>query len=620
MLIKACLEAPASLMSLRGRGGVCQGINNRLTLLGSREDHYRNLVRVYSNCTVVLENLEITYTEAHHDLSFLKTIQEVGGYVLIALNKVDTVPLDNLRIIRGHTLYENQFALSVLSNYDSDSPTKNANFTKGLRSLPLKSLTVTKLNCAEQCSRRCKGPRPVDCCNEHCASGCTGPRPTDCLACRAFQDMGTCKDACPRLMLYDPNTHQLVVNPDGKYSFGATCVKNCPHNYVVTDHGACVRTCSADTYEVDEDGVRKCKKCEGPCPKACNGLGMGNLTNVLSINASNIDSFVNCTKINGDVSILPTTFRGDKYTKTAAMDPSKLEVFRTVKEISGFLLIQAWPKNLTSLSPFQNLEIIRGRTKQLGTVSFAATNIPISHLGLRSLKEISDGDVIIKGNRNLCYSNAQHWNKLFRSSKQGARVEDNKGTQTCVLQNHTCDEMCTADGCWGPGPTIEPREYEVDKTCVECDSECLPQNGTKTCNGRLFPKHSVFSMMWIRLQTGSASGRCGMDPPRHGWISCAAAAEAVCEIHSLSVTVSQKSSRIFKAAGDSCINLQHCRKVISVMEQQTTWGEVTLSAAVSQLQMAHCYKIQSSHCGRIPTSLQKRYVIRSTALLTQPPH
>ncbi|KAI1902030.1 hypothetical protein AGOR_G00040510 [Albula goreensis] len=553
---------------------VCQGINNRLTLLGSREDHYRNLVRVYSNCTVVLENLEITYTEAHHDLSFLKTIQEVGGYVLIALNKVDTVPLDNLRIIRGHTLYENQFALSVLSNYDSDSPTKNANFTKGLRSLPLKSLTeilkggvkflnnhflcnvetiqwfdivekntkpsmvypptnpgdhckkcdpgcfngscwapgpgncqtFTKLNCAEQCSRRCKGPRPVDCCNEHCASGCTGPRPTDCLACRAFQDMGTCKDACPRLMLYDPNTHQLVVNPDGKYSFGATCVKNCPHNYVVTDHGACVRTCSADTYEVDEDGVRKCKKCEGPCPKACNGLGMGNLTNVLSINASNIDSFVNCTKINGDVSILPTTFRGDKYTKTAAMDPSKLEVFRTVKEISGFLLIQAWPKNLTSLSPFQNLEIIRGRTKQLGTVSFAATNIPISHLGLRSLKEISDGDVIIKGNRNLCYSNAQHWNKLFRSSKQGARVEDNKGTQTCVLQNHTCDEMCTADGCWGPGPTMcfsclhymrnghcvgscnvldgEPREYEVDKTCVECDSECLPQNGTKTCNGR----------------------------------------------------------------------------------------------------------------------------------------
>ncbi|CAM4735688.1 unnamed protein product [Leuciscus chuanchicus] len=69
-------------------------------------------------------------------------------------------------------------------------------------------------------------------------------------------------------MLYDPNTHQLTLNPDGKYSFGATCVKKCPRNYVATDHGACVRTCSPGTYEVDEGGVRKCKKCDGLCPKA----------------------------------------------------------------------------------------------------------------------------------------------------------------------------------------------------------------------------------------------------------------------------------------------------------------------------------------------------------------
>ncbi|XP_036374455.1 epidermal growth factor receptor [Megalops cyprinoides] len=550
---------------------VCQGITNRLTLLGTREDHYRNLVRVYSNCTVVLENLEITYTEEHHDLSFLRTIQEVGGYVLIALNKVDTIPLENLRIIRGHTLYENKYALAVLSNYDNDG--KNRNFTKGVRSLPLRSLTeilkggvkflnnhlmcnvetiqwfdivnknqnppmtyplastgqhckkcdpgcfngscwapgpencqtLTKLNCAEQCSQRCKGPKPIDCCNEHCAAGCTGPRPTDCLACRAFQDEGTCKDACPRLMLYDPNTHQLAVNPDGKYSFGATCVKSCPHNYVVTDHGACVRTCSANTYEVDENGVRKCKKCDGPCPKACSGLGMGKLVGVLSINASNIDSFRNCTKINGDVSIIRTTFKGDRFTNTSKLDPSKLEIFKTVKEISGYLLIQAWPENLTSLSPFENLEIIRGRTKQLGTVSFAATNIPITHLGLRSLKEVSDGDVIIRGNRNLCYTNQEHWKKLFRSEKQNARVENNANAVACAQQNSTCDEMCGADGCWGPGPTMclsclhfnrrgrcvgscnllegDPREFEVDKTCQECDPECLPQNGTQTCSG-----------------------------------------------------------------------------------------------------------------------------------------
>ncbi|XP_041101235.1 epidermal growth factor receptor-like isoform X2 [Polyodon spathula] len=544
---------------------VCQGISNRLTRLGTHEDHYNNIVRMYRNCTVVLENLEITYVEENRDLSFLKTIQEVGGYVLIALNNIAKLPLENLQIIRGHTLYENKYALAVLSNYDKNS-------TVGVTELPLRSLTeilkggvkftnnvllcnldtiqwndivdfkaspemvlpsvnnkphcqkcdpkcingscwapgpdncqtLTRLICADQCSGRCKGSNPSDCCNDHCAAGCTGPRPTDCLACRAFQDDGTCKDACPQLMLYDPNTHQLEVNPKGKYNFGATCVKNCPHNYVVTDHGSCVRTCSSKTYEVDENGLRKCKKCEGPCPKACNGLGMGNLKDALSINATNIDSFKDCTTINGDVSILPVTFAGDKFTNTAALDPAKLNVFKTVKEITGFLLVQHWPANLTDLSPFENIEIIRGRTKQHGTVSLAVVNIQISFLGLRSLKEISDGDVVIRNNPNLCYTDTFQWNKLFKSDKQThIRVSLNGKPDKCAA--HVCDELCTDEGCWGPGPSMcfscqfhirsqecvekcnvlqgDPREFVEGTRCLQCDSECQPQNGTNTCTG-----------------------------------------------------------------------------------------------------------------------------------------
>lgn len=37
-------------------------------------------------------------------------------------------------------------------------------------------------------------------------------------------------------------------------------------NYVVTD-GSCVRTCGAGRYEVEENGVQRCKVCDGPCPK-----------------------------------------------------------------------------------------------------------------------------------------------------------------------------------------------------------------------------------------------------------------------------------------------------------------------------------------------------------------
>ncbi|GAA6073495.1 epidermal growth factor receptor isoform X1, partial [Tachysurus ichikawai] len=54
----------------------------------------------------------------------------------------------------------------------------------------------------------------------------------------------------------------------------------------------------------------------------------------MSINASNIDSFENCTTIHGDISILKTTFQGDRFTKTPPLDPARLNVFKTVKEIT----------------------------------------------------------------------------------------------------------------------------------------------------------------------------------------------------------------------------------------------------------------------------------------------
>uniref|UniRef100_A0A8C2JPU0 Receptor protein-tyrosine kinase n=1 Tax=Cyprinus carpio TaxID=7962 RepID=A0A8C2JPU0_CYPCA len=400
---------------------VCQGANNKLALLGTVDDHYQILVKMYSNCTVVLENLEITYMTEKHDLSFLRSIQEVGGYVLIGINSAPSIPLENLRIIRGHSLYEDKYALAVLLNSNNKCSTLPYTGKKCDPSCyngscwgpgPQNCQKMTKVICAEQCSGRCKGPKPIDCCNEHCAAGCTGPKPTDCLVRTDFQDEGTCKDACPRLMLYDPNTHQLAPNPNGKYSFGATCIKICPRKAI------------------------------------CNGLEMGPLTNVLSINASNIDSFENCTKISGGVAILTTTFNGDPHTNTSGLDPAKLNVFKTVKEITGYLVIQQWPKDMPSLSAFENLEVIRGRTKKQGAYSFAVTQTEITHFGLRSLREISDGHVVISKNKHLCYTSPVHWKRLFKSEQQTVKMISNADA------NSTCDEMCTNDGCWGPGPTM----------------------------------------------------------------------------------------------------------------------------------------------------------------------
>nr|XP_019968118.1 PREDICTED: melanoma receptor tyrosine-protein kinase-like [Paralichthys olivaceus] len=375
-------------------------MSNQLTLLGTHENHHDNLVRMYSNCSVVLENLEVTYARQHHDLSFLQVL-------------------------------------------------------------------LTKLQCAKQCSRRCRGPKPMDCCNEHCAAGCTGPRATDCLACRDFNDDGTCKNTCPPPTLYNIKTHQVVNNPNAKFTFGAICVTSCPHNYVVTE-GSCVRTCSAGMFEVEEDGVQRCKTCGGPCPKVCDGVGFGSLMNTMAVNASNIESFRNCTKINGDVSLIETSFTGDAHYKIPPMDPVKLEYFRTVKEITGYLLIQSWPENLTSLSVFENLEIIRGRSKHSQPSLSVVTAKHLRWLGLRSLKEVSAGRVLVRGNLQLCYTRREQWARLFKSIDQTVNMRDNADLRDCEQQNRTCDEECADGGCWGPGPTmcVSCRHFDRKRRCV----------------------------------------------------------------------------------------------------------------------------------------------------------
>lgn len=66
-----------------------------------------------------------------------QSIREVTGYILFAVNEFAHLPLDNLRVIRGTALYENQYALAVMINYQKDGE-------HGLRELGLTHLTGTQ--------------------------------------------------------------------------------------------------------------------------------------------------------------------------------------------------------------------------------------------------------------------------------------------------------------------------------------------------------------------------------------------------------------------------------------------------------------------------------------------
>uniref|UniRef100_I3K2F2 Receptor protein-tyrosine kinase n=1 Tax=Oreochromis niloticus TaxID=8128 RepID=I3K2F2_ORENI len=538
---------------------VCPGTQNGLSSTGSQENQYNLIRNRYYGCEIVMGNLEITQIESNWDFSFLKRIREVTGYVLIAMNHFQEIPLGQLRVIRGNSLYERRFALSIFLNYPKDG-------SNGLQQLGLANLTeileggvqiinnkylsygpwifwqdivrdssapidikyngkkgpchkscgdycwgpnekqcqiLTKTVCAPQCNGRCFGTSPRDCCHIECAAGCKGPQDVDCFACRHFNDSGACVPQCPRALIYNKQTFQMETNPNAKYQYGSICVSQCPTHFVV-DGSSCVSACPSDKMEVEKEGQRKCELCSGLCPKVCEGTGAEDRQ---TVDSSNINSFINCTKIQGSLHFLVTGIMGDDFKNIPPLDAKNLEVFRTVREITDFLNIQSWPKELNDLSVFSSLTTIQGRTLY-NHFSLTVMCVPtLTSLGLRSLKEISDGSMYISLNSNLCYHHTVNWTQLFRGRRvRGGNLSNNKPLAECVAEGHVCDQLCSDAGCWGPGPEqcLSCRNYSRDGTCVHschfyngaprefagpdgectaCHSECKAQSGKVTCTG-----------------------------------------------------------------------------------------------------------------------------------------
>uniref|UniRef100_A0A8B9CW73 Receptor protein-tyrosine kinase n=1 Tax=Anser brachyrhynchus TaxID=132585 RepID=A0A8B9CW73_9AVES len=488
---------------------VCAGTENKLSSLSDLEQQYRALRKYYENCEVVMGNLEITSIEHNRDLSFLRSIREVTGYVLVALNQFEYLPLENLRIVRGTKLYEDRYALAIFLNYRKDG-----NF--GLRELGLKNLTeilnggvyvgqnkflcfadtihwqdivrnpwasnftlvptngssgLTKTVCAEQCDGRCYGPYVSDCCHRECAGGCSGPKDTDCFACMNFNDSGACVTQCPQTFVYNPTTFQLEHNHNAKYTYGAFCVKKCPHNFVV-DSSSCVRACPSSKMEVEENGIKMCKPCTDICPKACDGIGTGSLVSAQTVDSSNIDKFINCTKINGNLIFLVTGIHGSQPALVSSTSWGSFLFFCFCH--SGLSLLILKQQGITSLQ-------------------------------FQSLKQISAGNIYITDNSNLCYYHTVNWTSLFSTPSQKTVIHRNKKAENSA-DGMVCNELCSSDGCWGPGPDQclsckrfirgrtciescnlydgEFREFANGSVCVECDPQCEKmEDNMITCYG-----------------------------------------------------------------------------------------------------------------------------------------
>uniref|UniRef100_A0A8C2Y644 receptor protein-tyrosine kinase n=1 Tax=Coturnix japonica TaxID=93934 RepID=A0A8C2Y644_COTJA len=454
------------------------------------------------------------------------TIREVTGYILIAMNVFSTLPLRNLRVIRGTQFYEEKYALFVLLNY-------NPNTTHALRQLGLNHLTeilaggvyiekneqlchvdtvewrdimrdprlepvvgdngracapchescgghcwgpgpedcqqLTKTICAPQCNGRCFGRAPNECCHEECAGGCTGPLQTHCFACRHFNDSGACVPLCPQPLIYNKLTFQLEPNPDTKYQYGSVCVRSCPHNFVV-DQSSCVRACPSNKMEVEKNGMKMCEPCAGLCPK---GVGMCGAKGGQRMDGMDGEGGVEC----------------------AALDPEKLNVFRHSEEITG---------GDGPHIPTPSLPLTPPAPNSRGFSLLIMKNDNVTSLGLRSLREVSAGRVYITENRRLCYLHTVQWAALSRR-RSDLDIRNNKPRGKCQQEGKVCDPLCSADGCWGPGPAQclscrhysrrgvcvescsftqgETREFAEGTECFECHPECERVEGGITCNG-----------------------------------------------------------------------------------------------------------------------------------------
>lgn len=239
------------------------------------------------------------------------------------------------------------------------------------------------------------------------------------------------------MMRYNPATYSWEMNPEGKYAYGATCVKNCPE-HLLKDNGACVRSCPSNKKAVNGE----CVPCDGPCPKNCEGVDV--------VHANNIDNFSGCTIIEGSLTILDTSFNGyqEVYTNFTfgphypEMHPSKLDVFSTLREVTGFINIQGTHPDFKNLSYFRNLEVIGGRqlTEYFSALYIVKTSL--NSLSLRSLKKVRSGSVTILENKDLCFASTIEWKKVMRSSVHTMMLQNNRNETECRKLTYSTRFSC----------------------------------------------------------------------------------------------------------------------------------------------------------------------------------
>ena len=127
----------------------------------------------------------------------------------------------------------------------------------------------------------------------------------------------------------------------------------------------------------------------------------------------------------------------DTYNHVPPMHPSRLSVLGSVREVRGYVMVQASHPDFTDLSFLGNLSVIQGHVVQGREPKPYALHIfntpSLTSLNLTSLRSIQNNMVFIRNNSQLCYVNTINWRTLRSTIR--TRVADNRPHRDCGKHN-----------------------------------------------------------------------------------------------------------------------------------------------------------------------------------------
>ncbi|TKR93360.1 hypothetical protein L596_007833 [Steinernema carpocapsae] len=523
-----------------------------------------SLKNIYSNCTTVIGNLELTNImvdkingtdqldfSSPPDLSFLNDIEEVTGYLLIYANELESISLPNLKVVWGDKKFDGSSGVHISQNSNlkilsmpnfrslqdgtfnvSGNPRlcyfqNKVDFDELLGGKSKDRLNMDdppaadrflpnfhyckdepQPSCTANCKKNCWGPgesecqiiyrsicpkscdsgmcfmdkNETKCCDMSCAGGCFGEGKKACTACANFMQDHACVDRCNGVTKYDRIRGISVPLPvdEKRYTSDRYCVNECPHNTLIED-GNCVKRCKPGLAENEK---RVCEICPGGiCPKKCI------LEQTLDAGWLRDPRHKNCVKIEGYITLFTHSFEyhlNDKNQTVPGITAEDLEVLSTVKVVTDYIYISTGHNSPATLNFLRNLEEIQGRNQlsQRHTL-IISSNTALREMMLAKLKRIVRGDVLISGNRVLCFADSIPF-PLALQMNGSVTIRENQDIETCAAHGLVCDKSCNGTlGCWGEGPSmcVKCQNYRWDGKCVgDCPKTGFFKNETlKEC-------------------------------------------------------------------------------------------------------------------------------------------